>query len=361
MADYMQYAEKLQGEYKEVFGKAEMFVGLKNMEGKHLEEMMMDLLDLLLTAQSEGKAVEKVVGTDMEKFCKSYFSGFTAKYYLKEAPRYLYRMMWLVFIFELLEIFTYMINGEFQWHSSTSDIGGYMTGFLTGWLFLVIANVSLRPLMFRVKWLTSGVCSVIFIVGFIVILIASCHLIEMVVLQVPVILSASISGGYVLIYFVVRSIWRYRHHGSIRKEKDPLETPKPKFSEMVARELPGQLLERYEKKNMRRMRKGKPLMTPEEYMDVLRKENRRSEISGKFWIAACVLFLVIMIVNVAKDSTVVDTLFFIGILLVVEIPAVLLFRFSFWSDRKRRELVEECERRGITIVEYVEEEKQKIE
>ncbi len=357
MADYIQYVEKLEGEYKEVFKKAEMFTGLKNMDGKHLDEMMMDLIDLLLTAQSEGKPVKKVVGTDLEKFCKSYFSGFTTKYYLKEAPRNLYRMMWFVFIFELLEVINFVINGEFQWMASVSDVGGYLTGFLTGWVFLVIANIILRPLMFRLKWLTSNVCSVIFIAGFVVCLIASLHVTEMVVLQVPVLVSASISGGYVLIYFVVRSVWRYRHHGSIRKEKDPLEVPKPKFSEMVEKELPGQLLERYEKKNMRRMRKGKPLMTPEEYMDILRKENRRSEMSGKFWVAGCVLFLIVMIVNVAMDSTMVDTLFFIGILLVVEIPAALLFRFSFWSDRKRRELVEECDRRGITIVEYEEEDK----
>lgn len=61
--DYVWLADKLTGEYKEVFEKAELFACLRKIEEDEQNEMLMDLLDVLLTAQEEKRPVwERVLG-----------------------------------------------------------------------------------------------------------------------------------------------------------------------------------------------------------------------------------------------------------------------------------------------------------
>lgn len=102
---YVWMSDKLKGEYKEVFDKAEIFVGVRNIAGDEGNEMMMDLLDFLLSAQNEGKPVEEVIGTDVEKFCASYFSSYTMKNHLMNVPKALYRLMLIVFVIEIGTLF----------------------------------------------------------------------------------------------------------------------------------------------------------------------------------------------------------------------------------------------------------------
>lgn len=73
MLDTLSMAEKLKGDYRKVFEKADMYSILSSENEEAGDEKMMNLYDLLLEAQSNEKPVEKIVGTDIETFCKDYF------------------------------------------------------------------------------------------------------------------------------------------------------------------------------------------------------------------------------------------------------------------------------------------------
>lgn len=60
---------ELTGKYREVFEKAELYGVIKNIDSKVQDEMMMNLFDILLSAQKDGKPVEKIIGTDIEALC----------------------------------------------------------------------------------------------------------------------------------------------------------------------------------------------------------------------------------------------------------------------------------------------------
>lgn len=354
-ADFVWMSDRLKGEYKEVFSKAEVYAGVHNIGGDAYDEMMMDLLDLLLTAQEEEKPVEKVVGSDIENFCGSYFSTYTMKNHLLEVPRCVYRMMWFVFVFELI---IYMLaEGEYDIFQSVTDVTGYLLGIAGAWTVELICRVLIRPFIFRWKWLTSGVYYFIVILLTAIIVFLGLWLFEDQIFELPVFWVLVISGGYIVLYLIVRSIRRYRHHGSIRKKRDPVETEGIRgffrqINQEVREELPEELCKRFEKKNQKLKRRGKQPMTPEEYMELLKRENIQTRRWDKIGAAVVVLVVLGFVVQVAVTSEWMDTIIFIPLLLIFEIPAILIFRVGFKTTGYREQLVEECEQRGITILEY---------
>lgn len=165
----------------------------------------------------------------------------------------------------------------------------------------------------------------------------------------------AISGSYILIYLVVRSVRHYRQYGSIRKPKEPFEKSGIKnLVEEIKEELPQELVNRFHKKNKKLERKGKKLMTPEEYMELLKKENKNQRRGDKIGSVIVIAVVAGIILQTALTSEWWDTIIFIVILAIVEIPAIMLFKLSSKTSRWRENIVEECEQRGITIIEYVE-------
>ena len=74
MLDTIAMAAQLDGEYKTVFEKADMYGMLENGGDESvIDDKMMNLFDLLMQAQTDKMPVSKVIGEDIEEFCKSYF------------------------------------------------------------------------------------------------------------------------------------------------------------------------------------------------------------------------------------------------------------------------------------------------
>ena len=64
------------GDYRTAFDGAYKYGLTQSFPVAYFDEKMAELYDLLLTAQTNGKPAEKIVGTEIEAFCKDYFSDF---------------------------------------------------------------------------------------------------------------------------------------------------------------------------------------------------------------------------------------------------------------------------------------------
>lgn len=360
--DYIWLTDKLEGEYKETFEKVEIYANIRNINEDVQNEMLMELLDLFLMAQNEGKPVAKLTGPDLETFCDSYFSVCTMKSYMRGIPKKIYQLLWMVFVFEAISVLVLIADGEeFSLSQSTVDLSGYLIGLLAGALVIFLCNIFIRPFMFRWKWMTSGRFGAFVILLTVVMIVGGVILLEDYTLELPVFLILLVSSLYIVSYIIVRSVWRYQRYGSIRKEKIASEKGgfRSMIKEAMEEQLPEEMVKRFHKKNKRRQKKGKVPMTPEEYMEVLHKENIRARRGDWIGIAIVLLVIIGVIIWTAFTSTVIDTLFFAVILFVVEIPTGLLFRLSIRTRTKKEGIVAECDRRGITILEYAEERKEK--
>ncbi|MCM1246616.1 MAG: hypothetical protein NC293_13315, partial [Roseburia sp.] len=215
--DYIWLTDKLEGEYKEAFEKAEIYANIRNVDEDLQNELLMELLDLFLMAQSEGKPVTKLTGTDLEAFCGSYFSVCTLKSHLRSIPKKIYYLLWFVFVFELVSIAAFMTEEEnFSISGFAVDVSGYMIGILVGGIVLFLCNMLIRPFMFRWKWLTSGRFSAFVILLSVAMIVGAVFLLEDFTLEIPAVPVLTVSLFYIVVYIVIRSVRRYRTYGSIR-------------------------------------------------------------------------------------------------------------------------------------------------
>lgn len=128
--EYIWLTDKLKGEYKEAFDKVEIYANVRNIDEVTQNDMLMELLDLFLTAQAEEKPVSKLVGSDLESFCNSFFSSYSMKTYLRSLPQKIYRFCWMILVLEL--IFYFGSEEEISLLHGTVDVSGYLCGIAVG-------------------------------------------------------------------------------------------------------------------------------------------------------------------------------------------------------------------------------------
>ena len=354
MTNYVLLTDQLTGEYAKTFKKIELYSTIHQIDSETENEMLMDVLDTILTAQNQGKPVEKVVGNDVEQFCKDFFSTYKWSDRIATFRDSIYRLMWVMFVFQLLEAFLGKGTPKENLFL-TSDIGGFIIGASFTIITMSIFCVLAKPLIFKIRWLTMAKFILIVLVLSFVLSLGFLYFFgDKAVLEVPLWLSILIPGIYIFIYKTIRAISRYRHHGSIFKEKLPDEKSfRTSIREESMKEFPYELCKRYEKINKKRSRKNKPLMTEKEFTDSLRKQHKMSKKLLPILIVGLIIFIIILVITTMLTESFADGLFFLFVLAIAEIPAAFLFWAASIGDREREIIFQACDEMGMTIPAYV--------
>lgn len=348
----------LKGEYKDAYERVEIYVQTMYMNEEMADEMLMNLLDSLLNAQAEGVPVEKIVGRDIKQFCKDYFAVYGKKEWLADFLKSIYRLAWVVFILELLE----MTSSEEAFSiSMTSDTWGYLVGAAIGGLFLVFDHLVVRPFVYRARKVNSTVYSTGRMIIVIALFIAAIFLTPHKDIEVPVLplfLSASI---YIVVYMIIRAVWRYRRTGSIRKiKKESLLKNAEKEAEQkdIVNACIEGFVKQYERINKKQLRKGKEPMSKGQFMEKLYEEQKNSGIYqklGDVLLIICVWVIFIHSIYSMSETWVDAVILFI----VYAVCFVVIWKFvnsishAVWEPRQR--ILDECQEQGITIFEYAQE------
>lgn len=352
---YIWLKDQLKGEYLAAFDKVELYASVRNIDSQTDEEMMMNLLDLLLTAQKEEKPVEKIIGSDIETFCHSYFEDYGLKNRLQKLPKKIYHFMQSVFVLELIELFFSMDDKDFDIFQYHTDLSGFIAGFTIATLLLLLLNPIIKTLMFRWKRISSTLYNTILIGLFLVLLFPALYLIDEKEMQIPILVPLAISTSYILLFTIFRAILRFRKHGSIRKKKDPLsQSFIQSIKDNVKCTLPEELVKRYEKINTRRTRRGREEMTPEAYIKKLRREGKRGFVTTILCALLLFSFFLIVVILEAFDNGLASAAILGLLLFISQIPLIFFFRIMQFGDKLRQQLLDECEQNGINILEYVE-------
>lgn len=364
MIDYDLMEEQLKNDYKEVFQTAKLYGLVRNIDTDVCDDMLMNLFDLLLTAQTKEKPVRSVIGSDVEKFCDEYFQDYNLKERVRRLPKYINGLMKLILFFEILQLFFIEEEGVTVFQS-TSNLFPYMCGLIGGQIGIWLIDILIKPIIFRtkkakVKNYHIGIIGIIVIV-----LISSTYFSDRYEVNVPRYITILISFLYITIYSVTKYVKRYKKYGTLRKRREirsdfEIASIKDLTKQSLEVSMQKELVKRYEKKNKRLVKQGKQEMTPEQFMEILRKENKNTK---KLWKGMQYFYATIVIVVVAANyfmdkSGVADLLIFAGILTVIEIFVYKTCKAAAFSGMKAKEkILDECERLGINIVEYVQNDK----
>ncbi len=356
MTSYMFSEDKLEGEYKDAFRQIELYATMQQIDSNTENEMLMEIIDILLSAQEHKKPVEKIIGNDIEQFCEDFFKEHKWYHRVRDINEKLYTLMWFMFVFEILNLLGTegtIINNL----NTPSDIGYYFLGFAEGVIIFAVLGLILKPLIFKFKWLSMGK---VFIIDLVVTLLAVFGILFLIggadLFVVPAWASILIPFAYIVVYIICRAIKRYRHHGTIFKEKLPGEKG---FWGMVKEQafndhLAGEYKKRYDKINQKRSKKNKPSMTGEEFTEKIRREHKLSKATGKPVVALLIIMLIVIIVMVMIDDGIANGLFCMVVLAIAELPAMFIFWAGFAGDKEREILFQECEKYNLTIPAYAE-------
>ena len=348
---------KLQEPYREVFEQVEIYADFIYIRDRDKAELLMDFMDLLLSAQQDKKPVEKITGPDVRRFCKLYFSCCSIKSRLLEFAARLYSMAWFVFIFEGLGVFLNEKNEGLGIFQMKTDLSGYVLGIALGIIIMTFVNITAGSLLFRWKKFSYNVYAVINMI-FLIILFVLIFVIDVeksiIISLFPVLL---ITGVYILIYIIIRAVWRYHAWGNIYKRDDPFKKLK---CEMRDAEYKWQTIElyvnRYETMNAKRMKKGEAPITRTEYMEKLYQEESNERKTDLYYtIGVGIIILIIILPTVVNSETIADTLLFL--ILIFVITAVSAYFGGKFQKRTRRichSILRECREKGIDIIEYKE-------
>ena len=247
--------------------------------------------------------------------------------------------------------------------TTTVDIFPFLIIFFGGIVSNVVIKYLLAPFVFKSKKMKPIVfyftILALFLGGFALII----ELIgENEMMNVPVMGLLTVSGGYVVIYLLVRSIWRYLHTGTIRKDtkenrkrKKEEKAIKKDFNLEVSDKLVAKgMAKRYERLNKRNIRRKQEELAFAEFAKIIRKEEKKSKKTNRimaFFCAAIVIGPAIMEMIITGFA---DGMILGSILAVVQIAVYRFFVTTNDKDvRQQLHIIEECERLGITITQYV--------
>lgn len=151
---YINYVDKLDGDYKRVFKQIEDYVKAEIIDEIRKEEILNEVLDSFLSAQEEKKPVEQIVGKNTEKFCKTICSEKTVGSRLLFFVELMFSFVVLIWIDFITAVFEMISEGEtahILTYRTPKDITSVLVGCLIASLIICFFKFCERKFMFRFK------------------------------------------------------------------------------------------------------------------------------------------------------------------------------------------------------------------
>lgn len=359
MMDYTAMAEQLTGEYRTIFEKVELYSDMNGIPEEIKADRLMNLLDLLTTAEAEQKPAIEIIGSDIQTFCIEYFADYDMRCKISEIPEKIYDIAKPLLAILLLDIFLLDHPTKNLIHMK-SDILPMITGILVGVLLAILLKYLIGPFIYRSKKIPTIVYYILVILLFIAFIVLSMCIIGEKNLQLPTFPFLAGSISYIVIYLVIRSVIRYRKYGSIRKPK--LADPEYEFhltklgnnSKDLEDATQKGLVKRYQRINKRRTRRKQPAMTTEEFIQKVRKEDATIT---PICIWGLGITYIVMTVGIVMDDIRsfgigINSFILLAILSALYIPLFLFIRNCIRQGaRYRSNILATWETQGITILE----------
>ena len=333
------------GDYRKAFDGAYKYVLTQSFPASYFDEKMAELYDLLLTAQTDGKPAEKIVGTDIETFCKDYFSDFEPENRLAGSLKSLFGIAVVFVLFGLVDwrcAEETLPFGEFRINGSPI-LCGLGSGAVLAALFRMV-----QPLVMKAKKISAGAWAVIYCVMLIAAVTAATVLMKGNRISLPGAPLLIGSAAYAVLYLLVSALLRYRKTGSIlaKKQENPYKDSYYKNLEDkdVRRIIEKGWLKRYRKLS----RRGKT--TEATFRDEI---NRLESINTIIRWCYVVMFIGIAVYNgidALRKYDLLNALCFFAVISAFELLVwLLLQKIDRQNAAQRAHILADCEAAGLSL------------
>lgn len=302
----------MNNEYKEAYDSMSIYIESAIIPGTDLSVIMNEVVDLLLSAQVDNRTIESIIGNDMKYFCdqiiESHSNKITDKIYNFLS---FYRILALIaFVLETFVLFIDYMDGVQNPFFSQVEMGGFVAAILISVLIFSIFKFITKHIVFKYKWYTKKIDSIITTIIMIGLFIGIIFLPEQVNGLVPI--PRWLFLPLMFLIFVVCTIRNKKE-----KQRDIQEGTYYSFDEVAYNSNIEVLRERYLKYLKKCQKKNIQPKEVNEWYEEKYTKDMRGEFYGRIFF---VLIILISIIGTMMTSDLFDGLIFATILLCIEIP-----------------------------------------
>ncbi len=356
MIDVIAMADLLEGEYKTAFQKADMYATVNGVE--MYEDRVLNLYDMLTEAQERKAPVEKIIGNDIEVFCKEYFAPTENEYRWVERLKGILQSLMVIAALIVVDDL-WLVEEKVGFFDAKSNIFPLVIGLGVAVLLEVVSKFVLEPIIFKKKKISPAAMSFFMLFLFFGGIIGGVILFDDVNVLVPSWILLVGIGVFALVYAVISLVLRAKGV-TVTEKKDPEEKAlKKSFEKDVEKKRDLQMIapimaKRFARMERRKTKKGNRY-TMADFATLIRKEAKIGAVIDK---VAAVFFaglVVLVTVQTYMEDGIVGALIMAVILGIVEYGIYRLFMgASASSSETQVQIIEDCERRGMSIKEYAE-------
>lgn len=227
---------------------------------------------------------------------------------------------------------------------------------------MTFGRIVQRRIMFRRPKIHPAVYYIVLIVLFVGGIGLFLVLTKGISLDMSAFLALSIFGGYCVVYLVGIGFYRYKKYGSFQNPNVPGKVEKAE-QKNLEKEITFRsdvvscakaMVTRFNKLKEKNSKKGKPEYTMEEFIKLIKKETKWGMKTKILWIAFPIFCVVTGTLRMDMTQGLTAAIVSFVVLTVV---LTFIYRIFWEASREvftaQRAVIEECERRNISIEEYV--------
>lgn len=335
------YIEKLDAQYKSVFKKISDYVYANNLDEVKNEEILSEVIDTFLSAQSEGRPVDQVIGDDLKGFCEQLCSEIGIKSrvinFLEEI-HFIFAFYAFLCVIDVLDLITKISDGEnvdLLTYKADTDIIGFFIGgaivVLIGYIghFIIKRYIFTKPDTYKKLSFIIKAASFLFLVIIVLIMFSGTE-----TEGTPLWISILICAVFLISYrFITRESRKYKKENRISLFE--LANTTSDFSDDMEKTE----LKRFEKLKKKRNKKGQPEPTFEEFLDLEEKDCTKWDKRPPFYVILALAGAVggtVFTYFVGGFESTSDMFFFIGVILLTEALVMLgLYKLTGMGTRAR--------------------------
>lgn len=324
---YFDYKNQLNEEYRTTFDKVEDYCKMQLIDSAEFNQSMDYLMDIFLTAQEDSLPVQKITGGNIEEFCCCFLSDISTK---GRVRAFFENGRVIAWIFLLISVIFYLLppltQGKSAWDvlsSAGSDVFcGMALGLLFSALLDVIAHAIVRQMIFQMKKYRRAYSAIVSLLVYAV-GIVSLNLIPDFEIDLPGVpdiplgITPLFCVAWLAIAQLVIGFLNVGDGKPFFAKGEKSGEQQLSFRATVLHSMVEESRKMFEKGNQKLEKKGKPVLTQEEFLEKYRKDTKKANIT--LWLTGgiCGLIYLGFIIQVALTSTLTDTLIFSAILIVV--------------------------------------------
>ncbi len=346
----------LKGDYLEAYHRVSDYGSATGVDELYLKECLSDLSDVLLSAQERETPLEKIIGRDEEKFCRSFFS----EYPIGDRASFLTRGIRGELVLVALSGIESMVEAVLEGESVFSAT--VRSGFTQFFLIVCVMTIIIKKLLltgfmrkyyFRLKNqnafnVRSGIVILLLTYGIAFHGVPGLD-------QLPVFPVVLVITIYLIAFYGLSAVNRHRTTGRFGnpnrrwRVENQIERKKAKQENFNLKFAWGMKC-RFENENRKRVKCGKAGMNAEEFMHRFQRENRKMRFVLKIWRGLMLVFVAVQVVVIIVFTA--EFLEWLPLFLGYDCGLPCGY-FVLHSVCKSRFCVEQrCDERNINVLDY---------